>query len=192
MPLFDGKSLAGWQIDVPDLDAKPEGAKPFIVRDGMLVSLGTPMGHLITEASFENYRVVLEYRFSKEAGNCGLIVHVSKPRLLNNFLPQGIEVQMKSLNAGDFHLFGETLRQQGAPLENTGRRLVNYTDDSEKPIGQWNTMAVECRDDTIKVWVNDVLVNHGYASSVKKGRIAIQSEGSEVEIRKLTLAKIDT
>ena len=47
--LFNGKDLTGWHVDVPELDNNPSMQSPFIVRDGMLVSLGTPGGHLITD-----------------------------------------------------------------------------------------------------------------------------------------------
>mgnify|MGYP001374159047 CR=1 FL=1 len=185
--LFDGKSLQGWTADVPDLDGKPSEPKPFIARNGMLVSLGTPMGHLITTGEYADYKLTIEYRYSKEAGNSGVIVHASKPRALNNFLPQGIEVQLRSGNAGDFHMFNETLKHE-SPREGDGtRKLVNFTDDSESKIGEWNTMIIECNADTIKVWCNKDLVNVGVASSIRKGKIALQSEGAEVEFRKMEL-----
>ncbi len=184
--LFDGKSLKGWHADIPDRDTKPELPVPFIVRDKMLVSLGTPMGHLITDSSYENYKLVVVYRWSKEPGNSGVILHASKLRALGNFLPQGIEAQLKSGNAGDFHLFSESLMKAGAPTEKAGK---NFTDNSEKPVGEWNTMTMECRDDTIKVWVNGDLVNDGVSSSVKKGQIGLQSEGAEIEFRKLELTR---
>src|SRR3989304_6848534 len=63
-PLFNGKDLTGWHADVPELDKNPAAQNPFIVRDGLLVSLGTPGGHLITDAEFENYRLEVEYRFA--------------------------------------------------------------------------------------------------------------------------------
>src|SRR5689334_14376767 len=46
--LFDGKDLAGWKPDVPERDADPNGPPSFVVRDGKLVSLGKPEGHLLT------------------------------------------------------------------------------------------------------------------------------------------------
>ena len=78
--LFNGKDLSGWSMDVPALDKKPEGKKPFVARDGMLVSLGSPGGHLLTDEKFENYRVIAEYRFAGKPGNCGVLVHASKLR----------------------------------------------------------------------------------------------------------------
>jgi hypothetical protein len=58
--LFDGKSLSGWYMDVPDLQKDSSLRRPFIVRDGLLVSLGTPGGHLISDKSYEDY--ILEFK----------------------------------------------------------------------------------------------------------------------------------
>ena len=45
--LFNGEDLTGWKADVPAAD---KGGVPpsFIVRDGVLVSMGKPGGHLVT------------------------------------------------------------------------------------------------------------------------------------------------
>ena len=42
--LFNGKDLTGWHWDVPEMDNNVGAANPFIVRNGMLVSLGQPGG----------------------------------------------------------------------------------------------------------------------------------------------------
>lgn len=47
--LFNGKDLSGWHPDVPAKDSVPPLINPFIVRNGLLVSPGTPGGHLITD-----------------------------------------------------------------------------------------------------------------------------------------------
>ena len=86
--LCNGQDLAGWHMDVPQLDDKPQGEKPFIVRDGLLVSLGKPNGHLITDEEFQNYRLTVEYRFPGKPGNCGVLVHASQPRALYQMFPQ--------------------------------------------------------------------------------------------------------
>ena len=70
------------------------------------------------------------------------------------------------------------------------RRIKNLTDNSEKPVGEWNTMIVECLGNAVKVWVNDDMVNHGTSCTASKGNIALQSEGAEVEFRKVELTPI--
>jgi hypothetical protein len=200
--LFNGQDLTGWHMDVPELDKNPEARKPFIVRDGVLVSLGRPGGHLITDKEHENYRLVAEYRFVGRPGNCGVLVHVSKPRALYGMFPQSLEVQMRSREAGDFWCICEDItvpdmEVRRGPKDRWGvdgdklRRIKNLTDGSEKELGQWNRMVIECVGDEVKVWVNGDLVNHGHDCTATKGQIAVQAEGVEVEFRKLELTPIE-
>ncbi|GAB3164999.1 3-keto-disaccharide hydrolase [Telluribacter humicola] len=196
--LFNGKDLKGWHTDVPEQDKNPNARNPFIVRDGMLVSLGTPGGHLITDSSFQNYRLELEYRFAGKPGNCGALVHVSTPRALYDMFPKSIEIQMMHQNAGDFWCIEEDIvvpdmEKRRGPREKWGvngdklRRIPNLTDGSEKPVGEWNTMKIQCLNDAITVWVNDDTVNMGWNATAQKGQIALQAEGAEVEFRKVVL-----
>jgi hypothetical protein len=155
----------------------------------------------VTERSFENYRLTLEYRFSKDPGNCGVLVHVSSPRRLYGMFPQSIEVQMMHQNAGDFWCIGEDIEvpdmeKRRGPRERWGvdgdkaRRIAKLSDGSERPVGEWNTMTIVCREDTVRVWVNGTLVNDGFNATARQGKIAIQSEGSEVEFRRIDLTPL--
>ena len=199
--LFNGKDLSGWHVDIPDMDNDPKVTSAFIVRDGMLVSLGTPRGHLITDKVYQNYRLEAEYRFPGKPGNCGILAHASTPRALYKMFPKSIEVQMNHQHAGDFWCIVEDITvpdmvERRGPKEKWGitegkaRRILNLTDGSENPVGEWNTMVIECLNDEIMVWVNGDIVNHGYDCTASKGQIAIQAEGSEVEFRKLQLTPI--
>ena len=198
--LFNGKDLSGWHIDVPALDST-DARNPFIVRDGMLVSLGTPAGHIITDKTYEDFRLDVEYRFAGEPGNCGVLVFASTPRSLYKMFPKSIEVQMMHENAGDFWCIVEDItvddmlerrgpKAEWGITEGKKRRILNLTDGSEKPVGEWNRMAIECLKNEIKVWVNGDLVNHGYNATAQTGQIALQAEGSEVEFRKVELLPI--
>jgi hypothetical protein len=199
--LYNSRDLTGWHVDVPGMDKDPNMKRPFIVRDGLLVSLGHPNGHLISDEIYQNYRLEVQYRFTGKPGNCGVLVHASTPRALYGMFPKSIEVQMFHKNAGDFWCIGEDIhvpdmeqrrgpKEQWGVTEGKNRRILNLTDDSEKPAGEWNTMVIECIENSIMVWVNDDLVNHGFNCTTGKGRIALQAEGSEVEFRKLILTPI--
>jgi hypothetical protein len=201
--LFNGKDLSGWHIDVPAMDSIPDAINPFIVRNGMLVSLGTPQGHIITDKEYKDYRLDVEYRFAGEPGNCGVLVFASTPRALYKMFPKSIEVQMMHENAGDFWVIVQDIEvdnmvERRGPKEEWGitegkkRRILNLTDDSEKPLGEWNHMKIECLKNEIKVWVNGDLVNYGYNATADNGQIALQAEGSEVEFRKVELTPITT
>jgi hypothetical protein len=199
--LFNGKDLRGWHADVPKMDNDPSVKTPFIVRNGLLVSLGTPGGHLITDKTYQNYRLEIEYRFAGKPGNCGALVHASTPRALYAMFPKSIEVQMMHSNAGDFWCIEEDIEvpdmeKRRGPREKWGvngdklRRIPNLTDGSEKPLGEWNAMTIECVGNAIKVWVNGDLVNHGFNATASRGQIALQAEGAEVEFRKVYITPI--
>ena len=199
--LFNGKDLKGWHIDVPEMDTNTRAKSPFIVRDSVLVSLGTPAGHLITDSIYQNYRLQVEYRFPSKPGNSGILVHTSTPRALYHMFPKSLEVQLEHGNAGDFWCIQEDIRSapdmekrrgpkaEWGVSEGKQRRIMNLTDNSEKPVGEWNTIVVECISNVIRVHVNGDLVNMGVCTA-SKGRIALQSEGSEVEFRKVELTKL--
>ena len=226
LSLFNGKDLTGWTLDTPDRDEMTEEqeveikdgimtfdtrkvewwtANPpsFMVRDGLLISMGRPMGHLITEKEFENYKLVVEYKFTKRPGNCGVLVHASTPRYLYDMFPKSVEVQMQHGNAGDFWCIGENIEvpnmEERRPRrdetikyggeEGDARRIAKLA-DAESPVGEWNTMEIECKGDEVIVHVNGTLVNHGFKSTASSGKIALQAEGVEVEFRKVELTPL--
>jgi len=202
-PLFDGKDLSGWEADVPAKDKDPNAPASFVVRDGLLVSKGKPEGHLVTKQAYRDYRLEVEYRFPGKGGNCGVLVHASKPRALYKMFPQSIEVQMMSGDAGDFLCIQEDIKvpdmekrrprkanEKWGGAEGDARRILNLTDGSEKPLGQWNTMVVEARGRNVTVWVNGDKVNDGFESTADRGKIALQAEGTEVEFRKVEIGPL--
>ena len=199
--LFNGKNLDGWHVDIPAMDDDPSIKSAFIVRDGKLVSLGEPRGHLITNDVYQNYRLEVQYRFAAEPGNCGVLVHASTPRALYKMFPKSIEAQMQHEHAGDFWVIVEDIsvpdmekrrgpKEEWGSTEGKKRRIINLTDGSENPTGEWNTMIIECFATSIKVWVNGDLVNYGTDCTTDRGQIALQAEGSEVEFRKIQLTPV--
>ena len=130
-------------------------------------------------------------------------MHASRLRALSAMFPQSIEVQMNHLNAGDFWCIEENIevpdmdtrrpRKEGQKYggsDGDARRILNLTDNSEKPLGEWNTMVIETRGRTLKVLVNGDLVNEGFGSTADRGRIAIQAEGAEVEFRSVRIGPL--
>lgn len=199
--LFNGRDLSGWHVDIPARDSNPQLPAAFVVRNGMLVSLGEPRGHLITDSSYRDYRLEVEYRFPAAPGNAGVLVHASTPRALYAMFPRSVEVQLEHGNAGDFWCILEDIhvpdmesrrgpRAEWGTTEGKARRIRNLTDSSEKPLGEWNTMVVEAVGRAIRVWVNGELVNDGSDATADRGQIALQAEGSEIEFRKLLLSPI--
>jgi hypothetical protein len=192
-PLFDGKSFAGWTFDVVDGSA-PETI--WQIDDGTIVvnGKGKPTGVMRTEKSYADYELEFEWRWPNGKGNSGCLVHCSTPRKLSVW-PSSIEVQLASGNAGDFWLIGETIdveEKQIAPPRKgkPSRRRLNLTDDSEKPLGEWNRMRIVAEGARLEVYVNDVKVNRGWNASVSQGAICLQTEKADIQFRNVRIRQL--
>lgn len=188
--LFDGKSLEGWTPVLADEATKPEDV--WSVVDGVLVCKGEPRGYIRTKRDdFENYVLELDWRFpaGSKGGNSGVLLHASTPNAIGVW-PKSLEAQLFHQNAGDIWVIGETCKIENADKRVMGRRHFNLTDDSEKPIGEWNHYEIKCEGDTITLKVNSDLVNHVTDCSATKGAICLQSEGAEVHFRNVRLTPL--
>ena len=188
VPLFNGKNSAGWTYHLEKPDAKPSDI--WSVKDGVLHCTGVPTGYLITkESNFENYKLSLEWRWPDKGGNNGVLVHVTKPDELGVW-PKSFEVQLQSGDAGELWVIGTTLQVLHPNTHVEDRRHKNEIRGAEKPLGQWNTMEITCVGDEIDVKVNGYLVNSATKLSQHRGAIALQSEGTPIEFREITLLKL--
>ncbi|MDP3850020.1 MAG: DUF1080 domain-containing protein [Luteolibacter sp.] len=186
--LFNGRDLDGWTFDIIDPGVKPDAI--WSVADGLLVCKGRPPGIIRTAKEHSEYELAIEWRWTpgKKPGNSGVLVHASTPRKMFVW-PKSLEVQLGSENAGDFWMIGETVTVANATA--LGRRWLKRQESAEKPPGEWNSMKVRCKGDTISVWVNGVLMNEGGGLSATKGAICLQSEGAEIHFRKVELTPLE-
>lgn len=185
--LFNGTDLSGWKAVLADEKAKAE--EVWSVKESVLHCKGEPRGYLRTERDdFENYVLKLQWRFppGTKGGNSGVLVHTSTPGAIGIW-PKSLEAQLNHLNAGDIWVIGETCQIENAAERVKGRRHLNLTDDSEKPIGEWNHYEIICQGDDLKIKVNGTLVNHVTKCSTSKGAICLQSEGAAIEFRDITV-----
>lgn len=192
--LFNGRDLSGWSAYIWDREAKSQDTTMAIgdvwsVEDGVLICRGNPPGYLHTDREYENYRLSLEWRWPGEGGNNGVLVHTTEPNALGVW-PKSIEVQLASGDAGDFWVIGTDLDVPNEEERKKDRRHINLTDNSEKPLGEWNTMQILCQGSEIKVWVNGDLVNHATNCTTTRGAISLQSEGTAINFRNIVLEPI--
>jgi hypothetical protein len=196
-PLFNGKDLTGWTYYLWDRQAKKQDTTTpmsavWSVKDGILICQGKPAGYIRTVDEYENYRLTLEWQWpaGTSGGNSGVLVHTTTPNALGAW-PKSIEVQLFKDNAGDLWVIGTTLDVPDADKRVKGRRHLNLTDGSEKPIGQWNKMEIVAKGNELTVHVNGDLVNHATNCSVQRGAISLQSEGAVVHFRNIYLTPLD-
>ena len=185
--LFNGEDLSNWTYYLADEDVKMEDV--WSVENRILRCKGEPRGYLRTKKDdYGDYVMTLEWRWpaGSKGGNNGVLVHTSTPKALGVW-PKSLEVQLASGNAGDFWVIGTEIDVPNEEERKKDRRHFNLTDDSEKPIGEWNKMEITCRGDEVIVKVNGDLVNHATNCSETKGAISLQSEGAPIEFRNIVL-----
>jgi hypothetical protein len=181
--LFNGKDLKNWVFKLKDPSVDPSTV--FSVRDGVIHISGDPFGYMRTKDTYSEYRLHVEWRWPSEASNSGVFVHAQLP---DSIWLKCIECQLQAGNAGDFVCMnGADMKER---IDKKNVFVKKLTASSEKPVGEWNIMEILCTGNTIEVTVNGILQNKGSDVSVNTGNICLQSEGKDIEFRKVYLNKL--
>ena len=182
--LFNGKDFAGWtKVIKAEPDSNPDTT--WTIADGVIRCTGKPFGYLMTQQSYANFKLHVEYRWysTAEQMNSGIFVLKTGPD--NFFLPKAIETQLKKDNAGDFVLLSQaTLNGLENPKH---KRVEKLAPSSEKPQGEWNSVDIVVKGNTVEPTVNGVLQNKGTNAYTDAGQICLQSEGGPIEFRNITI-----
>jgi hypothetical protein len=179
--LFNGKDLAGWTFSLDTASTVP-AADVFGVKDGVITIAGQPFGYMITDESFSDYKLHLEWRWPAEPTNSGIFIHAEP---IDAIWPRCAEVNLMNGRAGDMIASGGSAFEELAE----GRFLRTTVDSAENPAGEWNTAEIICDGNFIQAYVNGTLMNAAHFDRTS-GRIALQSEGGPLEIRNVYLTPL--
>ncbi|MBI5767629.1 MAG: DUF1080 domain-containing protein [Verrucomicrobia bacterium] len=190
----DLKDLSAWELVSATPADLAAACKP--TADGSLTIAGKPVSYLATKATYANYRLHAEWRWPANAAknsNSGVLLHVTGGPTNATAWPVCFQMQLKPTRAGDMlpmptARFAEKLST--APDAKTPQ-LDRTAADSEKPLGEWNTCDLVCRDGTIEVTVNGVRQNKVTGCTPAAGRVAFQLEGTPFELRHVRLDPLD-
>ncbi len=195
--LFNGKDLAGWV----DVNTSKDTWK---VQDGLLVCSGLPIGVMRSEKQYENFILHIEWRHMKPGGNSGVFLWSDATPAPGKNLPKGLEVQMLELQWPALHptkdgqpnhpgyVSGELFGANGLeiiPENPRGKRSMAF-EFRCKGVGEWNTYDVVAVDGVVKLSINGKFVNGVSQSSVRKGYLCLESEGSEIHFRNIRLLEL--
>lgn len=188
--LFNGKNLKGWTIYVGDPKVKPE--EFFYVKDGVIETVGVPVGYLRTNKDYENYELHVEWRYPEKPVNSGIMLHVTGP---DKIWVSHYQANLKHLSVGDFvvHGVGQKATINGKEYVSTEKdkpAVPKMNPSNEKPDGEWNSYDIVCKGNAIEIKVNGILQNSATNCSQTKGAIALQAEGCKIQFRNLTVTKL--
>lgn len=186
--LFSGKDFSGWRYFCP---VSPTSSAPaatiesvcHINPEGVIAVTGKPIGYLATIASYENYRLKLEWRWTAQKGNSGILIHLAGP---DKLWPTSLQFQMKTGAVGEWIPMADF--KSAEALAPGAKSIPRCAPDAEKPVGQWNVAEIVCLNGGIECFVNGQLVNRASHCVPSKGAIGIQLEGTAFELRNVSVS----
>jgi len=160
-PIFNGKDLAGWQVPKENLWWK--------VVEGVLVGENSAENNpklqgnvLYTEKSYHDVIVQAEFRFSGEIDS-GIMLRKDETGKKDLQVQIGVSRSLKKDMTASVYV-GKY------PEEGQAKGVDKILKE-----GQWNTLRVEARGDTYKIWLNgQKLVTYKDAGYPKAAPIGLQ------------------
>lgn len=139
-----------------------------------LICTGTPRGYLYTNQQYTEFDFSFEWRYDSDPnGNSGVLVFTQHDQRL---WPTSIQIQLHQPEAGS--VFPSGVAEADGPYKKEG--LANA-------VGEWNKCQLVSRSGRVVVHINGEKAGEVNGCNPASGRIAIQSEGSEVHFRRLMI-----
>ena len=170
-PLFDGKSLAGWEGD----------EKVFRVEDGAIVagSLAEKIAHndfLCTKDEFGDFELRLQAKLVGKGQNAG--IQFRSQRVPNRFEVSGYQCDMGAANGKPIWgwLYDESRRKKFL-AEAGADELTKVVKNDD-----WNDLVIRCEGPRVQIWVNGfktVDYNEPDDKIARRGVIGLQIHGGE-------------
>lgn len=192
--LFDGETTEGWRnFNASDISSE------WQVEDGTLTLTGQGGGDIITEDTFENFELAIDWRIS-EAGNSGIFFNVVESDEYNAVYETGPEYQLlDDENAAD--------NEDPTHLAGSNYDLHTPSEDVVRPAGEWNTTRIVVNDGLVQHYLNGTMIveyelwtdaweedvaNSKFDSmeeygQARSGHIALQDHGDRVWFRNIKI-----
>jgi hypothetical protein len=177
-PLFDGKTLTGWE--------QHSGTAEYRVRDGTVIGKTVPNtgnSFLCTAKKYSNFILEVEFKVDPSM-NSGI-------QFRSNYYTQETEVEIagkkKKFPADRVHGYqfeiDPSARAYTGGVYDEGRRGwlfdLKNNEAARKAFkqGEWNQARIECRGSSIKTFINGVPAADFTDEMTKEGVIALQVHG---------------
>ena len=185
VPLFDGKSLAGWTL----VAASGRG---YVVEDGALVCPDDGGGNLFTDREYDNFVLRFEFR-TEPGGNNGVGI-----RTPIDGDPAYVGMEIQILDDQHERYNGKIRSEQHhGSIYGVFPARTGFL----KPAGEWNTEEILADGRRIRVTLNGVVIVDADLDTVREpqvlarhpglarttGRIGFLGHGTRVEFRRIRI-----
>ena len=204
-PIFDGKTTTGWHSY-----GKTTAGSGWKVEDGVLhfdpeAAKNGQGGDLVTDLEYENFHLKLDWKVASKA-NSGIIFYIKDDiTKYKNTYDTGLEMQVL---VNDGHPDGKIIKHRAGDLYD----LISSSSEPVKPVGEWNTAEIVCKNGKLTFVLNGVIVvetmlwddnfkalisgskfaNWPNFGTFKKGKIALQDHGDNVWYRNIMIKEWNT
>jgi len=173
----------------------PKGV--FTIKDGVLHITGEKLGYLATRKEYSDYRLVAEFKWgtqqfqltSKKKGrNSGLIVNAIGE---DKEWMRGIECQIAENRTGNVVLHSGAKLASGTNYYSKEWTEIGQPNQTlEHPVDKWNTLEVISIGSRLQVLVNGQATIDAFNVMPNRGKIVLQSNGTEIFFRRLDVYPI--
>jgi len=184
--LFNGENMDGWSHFLNNGGAMDD---VWRVEEGIIICKGQPAGYICTEKEYKNFILRLQWRFNpetKKEGNSGVLLRKTGE---DKIWPRCLEAQLMSRNAGDFWIIDNFPVTTVA--ERTNGRNAKKTHCNENAPGEWNEYEIVVNKGDVTLIVNGEVLNTATVAEEIAGKICLQSEGVEIQFRRISLVPLD-
>ena len=187
VPIFDGKSLAGWLGLNGDTSS-------YYVQDGVLICKATGKTSIFTKQEYGNFVLRLQIKMDP-GGNNGVGVRVKIDQAPHLY---GMEIQVLD---DDYYADGDPITLKDYQHHGSIYGVVPAKTGHLRPAGQWNDEEIVCAGRHVRVVLNGVVIvdadldkvqplDHHEHPGLKyeKGHIGLHAHGNygaEVSFRNL-------
>jgi len=167
-PLFDGKTLTGWE--------QLNGSAIYKVEDGAIVGLtvrGSPNSFLCTKKVYSDFILELDFKVDPKLNSGVQIRSESRPDY-RNWRVHGYQVEIDpSARAWSGGIYDEARRGWLFPLKDKPKAQKAFKQ------GQWNHFRIEAIGDRIRTWINGVPAADLRDDMTLTGFIGLQVHGNK-------------
>ena len=174
VPLFDGKSFAGWEGNTDSVWRIEDGA----ITAGSLDKKQEKNDFLATKKEFVDFDLSLKWKLEGTEGFVNGGVQFRSKRIPDHHEVSGFQAD---LGAGfDGALYDESRRNKVL-----ARPTTEVLEKARKPLGEWNEYRIRAQGQRIQIWLNGVQTvdyTETDESIAKKGIVAVQIHGNATSI----------
>lgn len=181
--IMPGDGLKGWyRVSVPPGGTLGRDQWHVDAAKGLLICDGDG-GHdmLLTEKEYGDAVFHFEFRYTPVEGKNGY----NSGAYVRNSKDGSIWHQAQFGNANGGYLFGQTPGSDGQKKSFNLSKAV--TAARVKPVGEWNTLEIIARGNTLTLWVNGAVTCEFKDCGAAQGHVGVEGEGFRIEFRNLKI-----